>query len=689
MISLVEAQDFQLGAWNVSPSSGTLRRDGQCVRLQPRTMRVLVALVRAEAATVSRDSLMRDAWGRVVSEESVNVCVKELRRALGEGSGVVIATVPKIGYRLSHDSAPARASKRRPYGWLAGAAAVAVLAVAVLGFALRPADWTGAVSAFTTDPGADVSPSFDPTGRFIAFSAKPEGQAAFKIRMRALGATASTLLTDGPDDDLAPAWSPNGQSVAFVRLQGDACRLMIVHVPSGVPREVYRCDREAFFGLGWLRDGSGVLLSERTGVLSPYRLVAIGLDGAHRQLTRPPAGSRGDVLPAASPDGRAIAFSRCTSLAVCDLYVLDLAGGRERRLTRDAAHVRGLVWSDDGRTLFFSSQRDGPSTIWAIRASGGAPVKVSPGLVNVTALTQSHDRIVAQVEHLRTNLFAIDRNGAVAALPDGSSRMDWAPAFAPDGRFAFMSNRSSVPDIWIHPSGAQPSRRAARLGAAIGACPSWSPDGREIAFLAAGQDGSDIAVVAANGGEVRRMTRTPAFRLYPSWSHDGRSIYYSSDPDGRGWRVWRLAAHGATPPEAVTEAGWRLGRESPDGRWFYAVRQQSPGLWRRPISGGTFEPYVAGLQAGDAANWTADGDRLLYVARAGAMIGAPKALRVDKTALVSRSVSTGAERIVAPLPDGALDYFSCFSLAVRPDGAVVFARVLDLQTDLDLVDLKR
>lgn len=105
-------EEFRLEQWIVRPRLLSLDGPEGLVRLQPRVMGVLVALAARAGEVVTRDELVRDVWaGRVVSDDAINRCIVELRRALrDDGTGSVIETVPRVGYRLMLRVAPVAAS---------------------------------------------------------------------------------------------------------------------------------------------------------------------------------------------------------------------------------------------------------------------------------------------------------------------------------------------------------------------------------------------------------------------------------------------------------------------------------------------------------------------------------------------------------------------------------------------------
>lgn len=109
---------FRLGPWTVLPLESRLQRGTDSIRVQPRSMDVLLCLAEAGGAVVEREDLLRQVWGKkAVNDEPLTRCVGELRKALGDKSSnpEYILTVPKRGYRLlqtpaeiEHEQAPKR-----------------------------------------------------------------------------------------------------------------------------------------------------------------------------------------------------------------------------------------------------------------------------------------------------------------------------------------------------------------------------------------------------------------------------------------------------------------------------------------------------------------------------------------------------------------------------------------------------
>ena len=134
---------LRIGDWLVNPLSGDLSRGEERVRLEARTMRLLLCLAERPGEVVSIDTLLSQVWsGVVVTPDSVYQAVAGLRRLLGDDAKqpAYIVTVPRLGYRLvapvetqigaSAAPSPVRA-KSRMY---AAVAAAVLLGVGLLAY---------------------------------------------------------------------------------------------------------------------------------------------------------------------------------------------------------------------------------------------------------------------------------------------------------------------------------------------------------------------------------------------------------------------------------------------------------------------------------------------------------------------------------------------------------------------------
>jgi Tol biopolymer transport system component len=212
-------------------------------------------------------------------------------------------------------------------------------------------------------------------------------------------------------------------------------------------------------------------------------------------------------------------------------------------------------------------------------------------------------------------------------LTGDSPGNDWQPAFSPNGeRIAFRSDRDGGGIFLMEPTG-ESVRRLTNFGYN----PSWSPDGREMALSSnaftyptdRGGTNRGLAVVDVATGKRRDIARTTD-AMQPSWSPHGQRIAFWGLRSGSGQRdLWTIAADGSeTDALTVTDDAaldWSP-TWSPDGRYLYfsSARGGTMNLWRVPIdesSGRTLgapEPMTTPSIYSGGLGFSRDGTKLVF-----------------------------------------------------------------------------
>lgn len=219
-----------------------------------------------------------------------------------------------------------------------------------------------------------------------------------------------------------------------------------------------------------------------------------------RRLTRSFAG---DEAPRWSAHGRCLAFlsTRPDELEVRSggkeeeprqqVWVLDLAGGEPRQLTRQSEGVEAFDWSPDGTAIVFAGRDPNPAQeryLTSIRGKlDGAGGEKGP--LVFTRIQHKYDGR-GYFDDVRTHLFTVDvESREVRRLTDGPCD-ERDPRWSPDGQWIiFVSNRTGDADnnmrtdLWLtRPDGSEARRLT--FGDVDATEPSWSPDGRAVAFVA-------------------------------------------------------------------------------------------------------------------------------------------------------------------------------------------------------------
>ena len=111
---------------------------------------------------------------------------------------------------------------------------------------------------------------------------------------------------------------------------------------------------------------------------------------------------------------------------------------------------------------------------------------------------------------------------------------------------------------------------------------------RSIAFDSDKEGQFDVYVLDVSGGLPRRLTPEISFDAVPSWSGDGRWVYFGSNRAG-SFQVWKVPADGGAALQ-VTKYGGFAAFESPDGRLLYYAKNDAAGIWTVPVDGGEERP---------------------------------------------------------------------------------------------------
>ncbi|HTQ97612.1 MAG TPA: winged helix-turn-helix domain-containing protein [Candidatus Acidoferrum sp.] len=186
------------------------------------------------------------------------------------------------------------------------------------------------------------------------------------------------------------------------------------------------------------------------------------------------------------------------------------------------------------------------------------------------------------------------------------------PQPSPDGKkLVFTSGSYTSMEVWVcNPDGTE-AKVITHMGRT--GTPRWSPDSRWIAFDSDGRfSHSGIYVVSVEGGPVRSVVVDDSNNSVPSWSRDGKYIYFASNR-GQGEQVWKVPSEGGQPIQ-ITRAGGFSAFESPDAKTlFYAKnRYQNPEIWQVPVDGGV-ETRVSLLHPSTWASWAVTNQGILLL----------------------------------------------------------------------------
>ncbi|MGA8492032.1 MAG: protein kinase [Terriglobales bacterium] len=480
------------------------------------------------------------------------------------------------------------------------------------------------VTPLTAHPGDERDPTFSPDGSQVAFAWGPEGGNP-DLYVKLIGPGEPIRLTNTPEDERMPQWSPDGKWIAFPRSMGLGG---IVAVPAlGGPEKVITREAASTY-VSWSADSQWVTYC----VGNPRSLYLAPLNGGEKKLLLSLQGNLPVMAGVLSPDSRKLALLyggdaqqlRGGGGPHPGLYVVALSPdykleGEPKPLTPADWTIVSPAWTADGKEILFirelgSANAGSDTAMYRVAADGGAPRRVGFAGDNpwFLGIARQGSRMAFTRLHRDINIYrvALNANGAIREAGQAiiaSSRRDDMAYYSPDGsHIAFASNRTGPMEIWVaRGDGKDPVQLTTAPDWAEIGDPQWSPDGSKIAYSARPKVGSaaNIFVIPSSGGVPQALTTDPATDARPTWSHDGRWIYFASSRassrDALGWNIWKVASSGG-PATQVTRSGGLFAQESPDGKWLYFTVLGGV-LRRMPVEGGEETDYVRDLAGPSAA----------------------------------------------------------------------------------------
>ena len=530
----------------------------------------------------------------------------------------------------------ARPATSRLVVWVAAIILLAIASsIAGTYYAIRPALESPLMVSVIPPPGVFADnlgrigpPQISPDGKRIAFiGCKTESAATSmlggktcSIWQRVLATSEASEVKD-TSGAYYPFWSPDGREIAFFA-DGKLKKV----AADGGPIQVIGDAPDARGG-SW--NSSGTIIFSATRNSEVLRVPAEG--GSAVAVTQVRSASElGQIIsnrwPQFLPEGKHFLYVNAPNGACTDLSELRFASldGKQDLLVMktcsSAAFANGylLYWSDGNLV----AQRFDPRT----GALSGIPTAIVEhagfdplfSIAEFSVAAEGKLVYVAGDTTLDRQLQWYDRNGkSLGAL--GENDRYKGVAISPNGS-RVLADTISVKESRIKILDVRGTRTLMTLNNSFGASPTWSPDGREIYFISNYNGPQDIYVRSADGsGEPRvvvKFEKKVLGALMLAVSPDGKYLAYSGvvDPP-RGIDIYTLAFGADSKPQPFinTLANETAPAFSPDGKWL-AYESNGTGrneVYITPFPGGGAQ-YQVSTGGGERPLWRRDGKEIYY-----------------------------------------------------------------------------
>ena len=271
------------------------------------------------------------------------------------------------------------------------------------------------------------------------------------------------------------------------------------------------------------------------------------------------AGAKGGALPAL-----AYASDGAGSL---DLYVLPSGAARARRLAAAPLDELSPSWAANGDRIAsrVNPKRSDVGDIWVARADGRGKRNLTrtPRVAEWSPAWSPDSMLIAYFSSSGADVWVMRPDGTRRRNVTRSAGLDEYPSWSPDGRrLAFGSHRDGQFEVYVTSLSGSRQLNLTR-NAARDQWPAWSPDGRFIAFMSERDGSPDVFVMGADGSSPRNLTATPGLEeSHPAWLPDGR-ISFTRHGETGPIEMWAVAADGrgterlAIPVEPVFVYSWK------------------------------------------------------------------------------------------------------------------------------------
>jgi Tol biopolymer transport system component/DNA-binding winged helix-turn-helix (wHTH) protein len=711
---------IRFGPFDADLQTQELRKRGIRIRVPGQSFQILKMLLQRHGDLVTRDELRQALWPAdtfVDFDHGLSAAVNRLRDALGDSAEEprFIETLPRRGYRFIGAITPpppapavtpaetlvesppafiAEINKKSKPVWTKGEIIASLLAVTLCSLLAVFAYWKWrdrpqfpslTPVPFTALPGFAGFPAISPDGSRIAFAWSGGPVSASKgpdLYVKVIGNENLLRLTNRSSGFLSPAWSPDGTQIAFHRLSKDDGGIYVVPAQGGPEKKLLSTHASSgrSINISWSPDGKSIAFSDSPISGGQVRLHLLSLETMQSTQIEHDENCLEEVLPVFSPDGKHLAYACFPSLGDFALSIATAAGASPRVLKGFRGWVEGLEWTADNKNLLFSHDETGSANhLSLLTIANGSVRDLSFGqeAEHLTVSARSGRMAYSASSGGNNNIWRADllHLDTPPVKWISTTRDQAQPQYSPDGKhIAFTSDRGGAHEIWMSDADGTNIVQLSTLNPAAGT-PRWSPTSDKIVFDSRTRtpNHADLYIVDIVERVPRKLTLSTGDGATPSWSHDGKWIYFAGGvDDARGEKIYRVPPEGGRA-QVVTSARGYYPIEAFEGQsvYFAVHTGSSTTLQVASLNPTGTELPVAGMPPlTHAMNWTVVRDGI-YFFPAG-----------EFQTLSFFDLATKQARALFKT-SGPVFY----GTSVSPDGRyILYAQIDDVRSDIKLVE---
>jgi len=421
----------------------------------------------------------------------------------------------------------------------------------------------------------------------------------------------ASRLTNGVGTESTPRFSPDGRTIAFTGEYDGNVDVYTIPAAGGVPKRLtYHPGTDIL--VGWTNDSKQVLfLSQRNSYSGRFaRLFTMPIEGVFPTEVPLPMGYAGSY----SMDGSKLAYEpiqrafnawkRYRGGMASQIWVANLADSSVEKLPRENSNDFNPMYIGD--KVYFLSDRSGPITLFSydtktkkvtqIITNNGLDIKSASASSDAIVYEQFGTINIYDLKSGKSKPVNITVNGDMPALRAKYEKVGTRimnATISPTGARAIFEARGDIISV---PAEKGDARNLTNTTGVAERDPSWSPDGKWIAYFSDESGEYTLHLRDQKGmGEVKKINlgNPPSFFYSPTWSPDSKKIAYSD----KRLNIWYVDIEKGQPVKVDTlRRGFAPGANwSPDSRWL---------VYTKPLKSWYQAVFVYSLEGGTSTQIT-------------------------------------------------------------------------------------
>jgi Tol biopolymer transport system component/DNA-binding winged helix-turn-helix (wHTH) protein len=646
-------QVFAFGPYMLSELQHVLTRNGEPVKLPPKSFELLAFFVRHPNQVITKEKLMDEVWAdAVVEDANLTVHISNVRKVLGSVDGpeeAKIETIPKVGYRFraevaeietdesGSESDPQPTSKKAVAGepFLNGHRLLGLLLT--LGFALLIFGVTYffgfGSSTSPTQPEITHVPkaqnsnalALAPNGEYIAHTFDKWGKAAVMLMNIQSNSEIELLPAEEGFIYYGLRFSPDSSHLYIIRTRSEVLDLYRMPV---LGREAEKILENVGADISFSPDGSRFCFSRKIDASETGVFIA-NSDGSNVSLiakrTAPDFYESGSISWSPKGDMIAVIAGRSMTERSARVIGIDVETGEEHLLSEMTwAAGDGMSWLKDGSGLVAAlfETSNAPTQLWYVPYPAGLVRRITNDSNNYGRVSISSDSSTILTGEFsdESSLWKQTGDDALTAEPvtnEKHHQFKWV-RWTADGRVIFGSSVGDNRDVWrMDPNGRNATQVTKDSGSNV--MPVASADGQYYVFASNRSDDKLMHLwrTNTNGSEPTQLT-FEGEQNQPEITPDGREVFYTEGKiDGvpQERTVWRIGVNGVGPTRFTSFPAYGAD-VSPDGKQVLCwVKPDAEGPWKIGIfsvNGGNPLQLLT-IPSGVHVRWTSDGKGVSFV----------------------------------------------------------------------------